>query len=100
MLVGGLPIATAFVPSSGLVAVQHSAVQTKMQLASVPPDPPAKTFDPVKFTKSLPGVSSPLGYFDPLGFCSGQVSESKGEAHALHSHSLASATDVVNGMSS
>jgi len=26
-------------------------------------------FNPVEFAKSLPGISAPLGFFDPLGFC-------------------------------
>merc|ERR1740138_1738532 len=30
----------------------------------------AKNFDGVAYAKSLPGVTGPLGFFDPLGFCS------------------------------
>eukprot|EP00964_Phaeocystis_antarctica_P090973 scaffold58283_cov41-Phaeocystis_antarctica.AAC.7 len=37
---------------------------------SPPPDPPK--FDP----KTMPGVTGPLGYFDPLGFCA-EASEGK-----------------------
>jgi len=34
---------------------------------------PSKTgaFDPTEFAKTLPGITEPLGFFDPLGFCSG-----------------------------
>merc|ERR1712224_993829 len=28
-------------------------------------------FDPTEFAKTLPGITEPLGFFDPLGFCSG-----------------------------
>merc|ERR1719421_2845380 len=35
-------------------------------------------FDGVEFAKSLPGVTGPLGFFDPLGFCSDEfVTEGK-----------------------
>jgi light-harvesting complex I chlorophyll a/b binding protein 4 len=37
------------------------------------PEPP---FNSVTFAKSLPGVSAPLGFFDPLGFCT-DVTEGK-----------------------
>jgi len=30
-----------------------------------------KKFDPEEFAKTLPGITEPLGFFDPLGFCSG-----------------------------
>merc|ERR1712166_627951 len=37
-------------------------------------------FDSVKFAESLPGITGPLGFFDPLGFCTSgddKVSEAK-----------------------
>merc|ERR1719253_1358880 len=34
-------------------------------------------FNPVAFTKTLPGIAGPLDFFDPAGFCSGDVSEGK-----------------------
>merc|ERR1711966_68102 len=37
------------------------------------PPPP---FNSVTFAKTLPGVTDPLGFFDPLGFCS-EASEGK-----------------------
>merc|ERR1719199_1329772 len=30
----------------------------------------AETFDGVAYAKELPGVTEPLGFWDPLGFCS------------------------------
>lgn len=36
--------------------------------------PRPHVFDPVAFALTLPG-SSPLGLFDPLGFCAGEVTE-------------------------
>merc|ERR1711990_107466 len=32
--------------------------------------PPAAPFDGVAYAKTLPGITAPLGFFDPLGFCS------------------------------
>merc|ERR1719478_1942942 len=44
--------------------------------AAVETAPPP--FDPVAFAKTLPGITDPLGFFDPLGFCSAEgVSEGK-----------------------
>merc|ERR1719213_306504 len=34
-------------------------------------------FEPVAFAKSLAGIAGPLGFFDPAGFCAGDVSEGK-----------------------
>merc|ERR1712039_573506 len=35
-------------------------------------------FDPVAFAKTLPGITDPLGFFDPAGFCSQEgVTEGK-----------------------
>merc|ERR1719236_155452 len=48
----------------------------KMQVDAPAPEAPPP-FNPVTFTKSLAGVAGPLGYFDPAGFCSGDVSEGK-----------------------
>merc|ERR1719231_2037272 len=50
------------------------APMIKMQAeAEAPP-----VFDPVAFAKTLPGITDPLGFFDPIGFCSAEdVSEGK-----------------------
>merc|ERR1740127_404417 len=37
----------------------------------------APVYDPVSFAKTLPGIAGPLGFFDPLGFCTGDASEGK-----------------------
>ena len=34
------------------------------------PDP--SDFDPNAFVQTLPGITAPLGFFDPVGFCSSQ----------------------------
>jgi len=36
------------------------------------PLPPPDDFDPNKFVQTLPGISGPLGFFDPAGFCSNE----------------------------
>merc|ERR1719217_699514 len=56
-------------PSAG-VAMRTAAPM--MQEAAAP-----EPFNPVTFTKSLAGIAGPLDYFDPAGFCSGDVSEGK-----------------------
>ena len=37
----------------------------------------AETFYPAEFAKSLPGATAPLGFFDPLGFCTGGATEGR-----------------------
>jgi len=37
------------------------------------PDRAPDPFDSVAFAKSLPGISGPLGFFDPLNFCEGET---------------------------
>merc|ERR1719478_1558625 len=45
---------------------------------AVAPEPEPEPFNPLKFAQSMPGVAGPLGFFDPLGFCSAEgVSEGK-----------------------
>ena len=58
---------TAFSAPS-MVARSTRASLTMQEAAAVPETPPP--FDPVKYAQELPGVSGPLGFFDPLGFCS------------------------------
>merc|ERR1719238_2205125 len=45
-----------------------------MQQTVAEPEP---VFEPKAFAESLAGVSAPLGYFDPLNFCSGDASEGR-----------------------
>merc|ERR1719440_842220 len=54
-----------------------SAVRMQEAAAAVEATPPAP-FSGLDFAKSLPGSSGPLGFFDPLGFCSQEgISEGK-----------------------
>merc|ERR1719473_790736 len=44
----------------------------------------SKKFDPEEFAKTLPGITEPLGFFDPLGFCSGINAEEPGTIRSDH----------------
>merc|ERR1719152_590551 len=57
------------------LAPAQRAVTISMQEATPAPEP--EPFNPVTFTKSLAGIAGPLGFFDPAGFCAGDVSEGK-----------------------
>jgi len=71
---------SAFVPPS-TVAFQSVRTNVKMQEAAAieapvePPTPPP--FNAKTFAASLPGVSAPLGFFDPIGFIGDDMSEGK-----------------------
>jgi hypothetical protein len=63
---------TAFnLPSVASPALRPSTL-VKMQVADTATEeevaPPK--FNPTEFAKTLPGISGPLGFFDPAGFCS------------------------------
>ena len=58
---------TAFSPPSMAVRSTRSAISMQAE-GAVPEAPPP--FNPVKYAESLPGISGPLGFFDPLGYCS------------------------------
>ena len=46
--------------------MRTALTNVKMQeAAAVEPE-----FNPIEFAKTLPGITDPLGFFDPLGFCS------------------------------
>merc|ERR1719263_40834 len=36
------------------------------------PLPPPSDWDPNKFVQTLPGITAPLGFFDPAGFCASE----------------------------
>jgi len=66
--------------------VQELATKEKLfmlavggQEAAVPTsETEAPAFNGVEYAKSLPGVTGPLGFFDPLGFCSAEdITEGK-----------------------
>eukprot|EP00310_Coccolithus_braarudii_P013310 CAMPEP_0183352936 /NCGR_PEP_ID=MMETSP0164_2-20130417/31685_1 /TAXON_ID=221442 /ORGANISM="Coccolithus pelagicus ssp braarudi, Strain PLY182g" /LENGTH=229 /DNA_ID=CAMNT_0025525511 /DNA_START=48 /DNA_END=737 /DNA_ORIENTATION=+ len=84
-------LATAFSTPSAAVAPMH--LNIRMQ-ADVPPPvfsvvedqvplTPPPNFNPSAFAQTLPGISGPLGFFDPAGFCApdngaeGSASEGK-----------------------
>ena len=77
---------TAFSAPSAM-AVRSTRTNVMMQEAApveevvvIPP------FDSKKFAESLPGITGPLGFFDPLGFCTSgdeKVSEAKIRFHPL-----------------
>ena len=43
----------------------HRAVMTRAETADAPPPPPPPP-TPAEFMADLPGISAPLGFFDPL----------------------------------
>ena len=62
---------TAFAAPSKM-SLKPVRAQLRMQEVApveeaAPVEPP---FDPVAFAKTLPGITAPLGFFDPAGFCS------------------------------
>jgi len=70
---------TAFVaPAPVMMRAPASMITMQAEAAAVvEPEPvPEPPFDPVTFAKTLPGVTGPLGFFDPLSFCEG-ASEGK-----------------------
>ena len=64
---------TSFSAPSTLARATRSSLRMQAEAAAPEAPPP---FDPVKYAESLPGVSGPLGFFDPLGYCS-EASEGK-----------------------
>merc|ERR1719352_340114 len=57
----------AMIAAAGMIA-QELASGEKLAAFSVMGK--AETFDGVAYAKELPGVTEPLGFWDPLGFCS------------------------------
>jgi len=51
-----------------------SRASAQMQEAATAPEAPPP-FKPEEFAKTLPGISGPLGFFDPLGFCANDAEE-------------------------
>merc|ERR1719424_982352 len=58
--------ATSTIGFAAPSAVAFSSVRANLKMEEAPAPAP---FDPVAFAKTLPGITDPLGYFDPLGFC-------------------------------
>merc|ERR1719482_337312 len=64
----------AMIAAAGMI-VQELATKEKLFMLAVggqeaEAEVPAPAFNGVEYAKSLPGVTGPLGFFDPLGFCS------------------------------
>ena len=71
---------TSFAAPSTLTARSLRANLMMQEAAPVAEEPTPPPFDSVAFAKSLPGITDPLGFFDPLGFCTSgeeKVSEAK-----------------------
>merc|ERR1719311_644447 len=58
------------------VASMRAPVAAVKMTTAVEPEEAPPPFNPVEFAKSLPGSTAPLGFFDPLGFCT-EASEGK-----------------------
>merc|ERR1712151_1468860 len=58
----------AFAPARSHASVRMQAADTVLPAENEASPPPA--FDPTAFAKTLPGITAPLGFFDPAGFCS------------------------------
>merc|ERR1719185_34015 len=50
--------------------VQELVTKDKLAMFAVSGAKAAPKFDGVAYAKELPGVTEPLGFWDPLGFCS------------------------------
>merc|ERR1712113_868222 len=57
--------ARVFAPTRTFLKMQTAAPVEADTEASPPP-----AFDPTAFAKTLPGITDPLGFWDPAGFCS------------------------------
>jgi len=63
-------MSTAFTAPSALSFVSARANLKMMADVAAEPEVEAPPpFSPSKFAQSLPGITDPLGFFDPLGFC-------------------------------
>ena len=61
---------TAFTAPSAFPAVRTDRVKMMAAETAVEEAPPPPKFNPTAFVKTLPGITDPLGFFDPAGFCS------------------------------
>ena len=72
--------ATNAFAAPSMFAATRAPLAVKMQEAAVvePEMPTPAPFDGIAFAKSLPGITGPLDFFDPMGFCSQEgVTEGK-----------------------
>merc|ERR1719163_1731055 len=59
----------AMIATAGMI-VQELVTKDKLAMFAVSGAKAAPKFDGVAYAKELPGVTEPLGFWDPLGFCS------------------------------
>merc|ERR1719359_325516 len=61
----------AMIAAAGMIGQELATGQKLFMLAVGGQEAEATpAFNGVEYAKSLPGVTGPLGFFDPLGFCS------------------------------
>merc|ERR1711998_368301 len=64
----------AMIAAAGMIAQELASGEKLVMLAvggqEAAPEVPTPAFNGVEYAKTLPGVTGPLGFFDPLGFCS------------------------------
>ena len=71
---------TPFVMRAPLSTIKMEAVAAVEEEA-----PPPKPFNGVEFAKTLPGITGPLDFFDPAGFCS-QEGITEGKVRFFRDH--------------
>merc|ERR1719271_2412756 len=59
----------AMIAAAGMI-VQELATGNELAMLALMGKDGAKNFDGVAYAKEMPGVTEPLGFWDPLGFCS------------------------------
>ena len=62
-------LAIASIAPTSFAPMRAPLSMVRMQEAAAVDEPPAP-FNGVEFAKSLPGITGPLDFFDPLGYCS------------------------------
>merc|ERR1719182_422347 len=60
----------AMIAAAGMIAQELASGEKLFTLAVGGQETDAPKFNMLGYAKSLPGVTDPLGFFDPLGFCS------------------------------
>ena len=52
-------------PAAFSMRAPMSSIKMQEAVAEVPPPPPT----PLEIAKTMPGITAPFGFFDPLGYC-------------------------------
>jgi hypothetical protein len=66
----------SFAPPAATLSLSR-ARSIKMQAEAAIEPEPEPPYNPATFAKGLAGIAGPLGFWDPLGFCTGDASEGK-----------------------